>query len=167
MAWVRYDDNFHDHDKVAVVRAEAPEALALHLLANTWTSRTDRPGFVPSAIPTVLVGRAKGRKWTELLVSAGLWVEVEGGWEFYNWKREYGPVARPSLPQATRAAVYIRDGSRCRACGTVDGPFTIDHIMPLVLGGGFFDISNLQVLCRRCNRAKWTTHPDEWTRMLS
>lgn len=117
MAWVRYDDGFHDHDKVAVVRAEAPEALALHLLANTWTSRTDRPGFVPSAIPTVLVGATKGRRWTALLVRSGLWVEVDGGWEFYNHAKYRAPSARqtPGTPadlSAKRAAAGAKGGKR-------------------------------------------------------
>ena len=40
MAWVRYDDRFHDHDKVATLRGSSADvaALALHVLANTWTS---------------------------------------------------------------------------------------------------------------------------------
>jgi len=39
--------------------------------------------------------------------------------------------------------------------------FEIDHRMPLVLGGSD-DISNLQLLCPRCNRAKARKHPDRW-----
>lgn len=118
MSWVRYDDGFHDHAKVAHVRAECPEALALHILANTWTSsRTDRPGFVPATIPTVLVGKAKGRKWAAVLVAAGLWDEVEGGWEFHNYGTYRAPTARqtpgtPELLSEKRALAGRRGGQQ-------------------------------------------------------
>lgn len=117
MAWVRYDDNFHDHDKIAHVRVECVEALSLHLLANTWTSRTGRPGFVPTSVPTVLVGgRSKASKWVGVLVSAGLWTAVEDGWEFVNHERYRASEKRqtPGTPDdlsAIRAAAGAKGGT--------------------------------------------------------
>ncbi|TVL99587.1 MAG: hypothetical protein CV087_17550 [Candidatus Brocadia sp. WS118] len=40
----------------------------------------------------------------------------------------------------------------CKKCGITDD-LTIDHIRPLSKGGTN-DISNLQILCRRCNASK-------------
>ena len=52
-------------------------------------------------------------------------------------------------------AVYRRDGYQCRACGSTDRRrLVIDHIMPRILGGSVSDLSNMQVLCIRCNNIK-------------
>ncbi len=45
-----------------------------------------------------------------------------------------------------------RFGNRCPACGE-GGSLTIDHIVPIVLGGPSW-IWNIQPLCRSCNSAK-------------
>lgn len=39
----------------------------------------------------------------------------------------------------------------------------IDHIMPLALGG-LNDISNIQILCPKCNLSKHRKHPDEFAK---
>lgn len=126
MAWVRYDDNFHDHDKVAILRADCPEALSLHLLANTWTSRTSRPGFVPAPIPTVLVGKAKAKKWAPLLVLAELWTAVEGGWEFvnhakYRQSEKRQTAGTPDDLSAKRAAAGRQGGTATAAKRQANG----------------------------------------------
>ena len=51
-----------------------------------------------------------------------------------------------------RAAVVVRDGGRCRKCRRAIN-LEMDHIVP-VSKGGKTEESNLQTLCRRCNRAK-------------
>lgn len=48
----------------------------------------------------------------------------------------------------------------CKADLTVSTP-QIDHIMPLALGGMNID-SNIQLLCKPCNSAKWAKHPDDF-----
>lgn len=76
MAWVRYDDQFHTNAKVTAVIAENPAALALHVLANTWTNGQKRLGFIPKHQPGVLVcDRSMGAEWAEVLVRHGLWHE--------------------------------------------------------------------------------------------
>jgi len=57
---------------------------------------------------------------------------------------------------AIRARVIVRDGGRCRRCGSARN-LELDHIIPLSRGGSS-DEDNLQTLCRRCNRRKLNTH---------
>jgi hypothetical protein len=76
MSWVRYDDQFHTNPKVTRVVLDEPGALALHLLANTWTNSQKRPGFIPRHQTGVLLcDRELGGKWAAVLVAANLWHE--------------------------------------------------------------------------------------------
>jgi 5-methylcytosine-specific restriction endonuclease McrA len=50
---------------------------------------------------------------------------------------------------------------KCSNCKTVLAKYEVDHVMPLIRGGSD-DISNLQLLCVRCNRSKGTRDPYEW-----
>ena len=55
-----------------------------------------------------------------------------------------------------RHAVFARDNYRCQICGaTVDdgAKLHVDHILP-VSKGGTNDITNLQILCEKCNLGK-------------
>lgn len=49
--------------------------------------------------------------------------------------------------------------SRCLACGRADVKLTVDHVVPLSLGGSN-DIANIQPLCNNCNAAKNNKHID-------
>jgi 5-methylcytosine-specific restriction enzyme A len=62
-------------------------------------------------------------------------------------------LAKRRIPDPVRAMVLLRDGARCRRCRTAVG-LEVDHIIP-VSKGGKTEESNLQTLCRRCNRRKW------------
>jgi hypothetical protein len=61
-------------------------------------------------------------------------------------------LANRRVPDCIRAAVLVRDGGRCRNCRRAI-KLEMDHIIP-VSKGGKTEESNLQTLCRRCNRAK-------------
>lgn len=57
-----------------------------------------------------------------------------------------------------RALLKTQRG-KCVACrGKISGIYHIDHIMPLALGGSN-GISNIQLLCPRCNLSKKDKHP--------
>lgn len=62
---------------------------------------------------------------------------------------------RIHIPPEVRKYVFERDDYQCQSCGKTDREtqLTIDHIVPLALGGQN-DISNLQTLCYHCNRQK-------------
>ena len=65
------------------------------------------------------------------------------------------PPLGARIPDRVRLSVLVRDGRRCRKCRSATR-LEIDHIVPLSKGGSC-DESNLQVLCRRCNRRKAKT----------
>lgn len=64
---------------------------------------------------------------------------------------------REHIPPRLRHEVFKRDNYRCRECGATNKETTleIDHIVPVAKGGNN-DLSNLQTLCKTCNRAKHT-----------
>ena len=67
---------------------------------------------------------------------------------------------RQPIPRKLRHQVFQRDNYRCRECGATNKQtrLHVDHIIP-VAKGGTNDLDNLQTLCEKCNRAKYT---DEW-----
>lgn len=91
MAWVRYDDQFHMNLKVTAVIAEDAGAIALHVLANTWSNTQKRPGFIPAHQPGMLLcDKRKGTKWAALLVKHGLWHRRGDGCE--QCREEYADL---------------------------------------------------------------------------
>lgn len=62
---------------------------------------------------------------------------------------------RINIPQSVRKYVLQRNNYQCQSCGkhNTEAKLNIDHIVPLATGGSN-DISNLQVLCSRCNQRK-------------
>lgn len=69
---------------------------------------------------------------------------------------------RPPIPASLRSHVMQRDGWRCSYCGTAEGPFDIDHVVPFSRGGAHTDPDNLVCACGPCNRAKRAMTPEEW-----
>jgi hypothetical protein len=63
-----------------------------------------------------------------------------------------GQRARRSVPQDIKIAVSVRDGGRCRQCGSTH-QLHFDHVIP-VSRGGANTAANIQLLCGSCNRAK-------------
>ncbi len=107
MSWVRYDDGFYTHPKVIAVIHDDPGAIALHVLANTWTNKQKRVGFIPTAAPAILLAdRKRATKWAALLEKYGLWDAVDGGWEIHD-AADYRESAKRSTP-GTPAEVSAR-----------------------------------------------------------
>jgi len=59
--------------------------------------------------------------------------------------------------------VYRRVGFKCEYCGG-ERPLTIDHYVPVELGGTD-ELSNLKAACRSCNKRKGNMSPDEWEKL--
>ena len=56
------------------------------------------------------------------------------------------------ISETTKKIVYSRDGGVCKCCGS-SSRLEYDHITPYSCGGSS-DVSNIQLLCRKCNRSK-------------
>lgn len=65
------------------------------------------------------------------------------------------------VSKRTRFEVLRRDGNACRYCGAMapDVKLTIDHVVPVALGGGD-DPTNLVTACADCNAGKSSIAPD-------
>jgi len=63
-----------------------------------------------------------------------------------------GERNRRVIPQAVKITVSVRDGGRCRQCGSTQ-ELHFDHVIP-VSRGGANTVANIQLLCGPCNRAK-------------
>jgi hypothetical protein len=132
MSWVRYDDGFDCNPKVTAVIADDPAAIALHLLARTWTARQKHKGHVPAHQPGVLVAdRALGASWAATLVRHDLWHErgfecadcraETGGWPpsgyvIHHWWK-YDPPARERVSAGTPAELSAKRAEAGRRGG--------------------------------------------------
>ena len=56
------------------------------------------------------------------------------------------------VSQSTKKIVYARDSGMCQCCGSYSN-LEYDHISPFSCGGSS-EVSNIQLLCRTCNRSK-------------
>lgn len=74
--------------------------------------------------------------------------------------------SRGSFTRADVEALLKAQRGRCAYCRKpLDGGHQVDHIVPLVLGGGS-NPSNLQLVCRPCNSSKGAKHPITFARKL-
>lgn len=64
-----------------------------------------------------------------------------------------------AVSKRTRFEVLRRDNHSCRYCHSQDNPLTVDHVIPVALGGSD-DPSNLVACCKDCNAGKSSTSPD-------
>lgn len=65
-----------------------------------------------------------------------------------------------AVSKRTRFEVLRRDDYTCRYCRSKDNPLTIDHVVPVSLGGTD-EPSNLVASCMDCNSGKASTAPDQ------
>ena len=103
--------------------------------------RKDRemPPSIPAPKPENLI---KNKRKT---LPTGEWSKL---WTDFNNSAHICPICkRQGEKRKDRAEEYVINGFI---------PFEIDHIIPLS-SGGTYDLSNLQIVCRTCNRSKGAT----------
>lgn len=132
-----------DYGFISLSDASKSHLMLLWLLA----SQTDNK--IPHDIPWIKqrIG-ARGRVNLAELFNAGFlepWDEQAARGKLEDWSSRY-------VSAATKASVLALGQHKCCECGATE-PLEIDHIVP-ISKGGTSDPSNLQVLCRPCNRRK-------------
>lgn len=87
MPWVRLDDRFPSHRKVALL---SDRAFRLYVSALCWCSENLTEGTILDRELTVIT-RIRGLKAAATdLEKAGLWDRIEGGWQVHDYL-EYNP----------------------------------------------------------------------------
>lgn len=84
-------------------------------------------------------------EWSETFIR-GIYAPPEA------MEKKHKKQERNKIGYKIRYQVLLRDGRKCKVCGSEENP-VIDHIVP-VCQGGRSDLSNLQVLCFMCNSGK-------------
>ena len=103
MPWIRLDDQWFDHPKFLGV-SDAGQILWIKGLTYAVRHLTD--GFIPSlAVPKFLQDPKRASAAIKDLIRAGLWIEVQGGYQVHDYK-DYQPLA--SKVKAERAATRER-----------------------------------------------------------
>lgn len=111
MAWGRVDDNLAFHPKVMQA---GNEAMGLWIRSLSWCAQQLTDGHVPDGI----IHAFGGRELSHRLVDAGLWHQVDGGFEFNDW-HDYQPTRESVM--AEREAARSRM-ARVRANKRVSSP---------------------------------------------
>lgn len=107
------------------------------------------------------------RKFNEMIAFhiANIDIETLPQFERSIFKRN-GALKRANIPVWARRSIFYRDRGLCSSCHRdISGLVSIhsnkhyDHIVPLARGG-INDVTNLQLLCEKCNLAKRDGPPD-------
>lgn len=101
MPWARVDDKLHSHPKVRRAWRCRP-ALGIHLLALSFCMDQGTKGHLtPEWVEDQLPKPAERQRTVDALVEAGLWREIDDGWEVHDFL-DWNPS--PEDIEARRAA---------------------------------------------------------------
>lgn len=105
MAWFQVDDQLAMHRKVCEA---GNAAMGLWVRAGAWSMANLTEGFVskPAAKTLGTASQAKA------LVSSGLWVEVEGGYQFHEWGARQLSAEQIAERRRKRAEAGAKGGTK-------------------------------------------------------
>lgn len=147
MSWFKVDDGFASSPKVlSIRRRDRLAAIGLWVIAGSWSIGQRTNGEIPAYMVPELGGTDR---LAHALVKADLWVSIDDGWRFFEWRKEQDGDYRPNIRKSVRHAVMARDGHQCVECGATDN-LSLDHIIRY-RDDGPDTIDNLRVLCMPCN----------------
>jgi hypothetical protein len=132
VTWVRLDDEFPKHPKIAEV---GPLGLAMQVAGLCYCNHYLTDGYVPRAVAATLLdlegigiftGTYTGEDahWklvAECLVIAGVWDEVEGGYEIHDYD-EYQPSREQVLEERAKKQAAGRAGGKATAAARAKAP---------------------------------------------
>ena len=98
-----------------------------------------------------------GEEWTEYLRRSDDPEILVGPVKAFHRKLRY------EISGLTQQKIWRADDFKCQYCERPIGDvqLTIDHFLPLELGG-LNEVANYLSACRKCNKDKGSTHPKEW-----
>jgi hypothetical protein len=104
MAWVKLDDHFDQHPKIAQL---SDSAVALFVASLAYSNRNLTDGFIPRQVGLGQLRYCDGNTTPPIneLEAVGLWEQVTGGWSIHDYD-EYQPSRESVL--ADRAAARDR-----------------------------------------------------------
>jgi hypothetical protein len=118
MAWVKLDDHFAEHPKIATA---GPLAGWLHVCALCYCNRHLTDGFIPARVVGTLAdfagindeasGEANPKQLASILLDVGLWEEDEGGYRIHDYL-EYNPSREEVIATREKRAEAGRIGGK-------------------------------------------------------
>jgi len=114
--------------------------------------------MLPSSVFTATRGQTlTTEEWTDFLNRSDSPEILIGPAKAFHRKVRY------EISGAVQQKVWVADGLYCQFCGVAMGkaPLTIDHFVPLELGGKN-DTSNFLTACKGCNKKKGAMDPRLW-----
>lgn len=168
MAWLRIDDGFTGHPKVAAL-SDGEFRAWVRLLCWSAAYKTDE---VPRGIVGSIVGITKKR--LERYAELGLLDEDDSGYTVHDWYsynpkdptaadrmrrlRERAPQPRGGQWERTRSELFERDKGICIDCGQFDEGWNADHEPHredlISQGISIYDAAYIVTRCHSCHARK-------------
>jgi len=113
MTWVRLEDQFDEHPKIAAL---SDTALALFVCGLGYCNRNLTDGFIPTAVGNGKLRYCDGNPVPAIreLVAAGLWEQVGGGWLVHDFL-DYQPSKEKVLEDRAKKQAAGRAGGQASA----------------------------------------------------
>lgn len=155
-AWIKLHRGLLDDLDYFELAPESAKALPL-----VWLVASERDGIIPAAPKLAFrlrVSEAEVENILDDLVEHGFLVETEASEQAERGATLAQRTAKSNgfgsrhISDKVKRAVWERDGGKCAKCSSSDD-IEYDHVVPVSKGGNS-DNSNLQLLCRPCNRSK-------------
>lgn len=106
MSWFKVDDKLHAHPKT---EKAGHEAMGLWLLAGSYSVDQLTDGLITEERCARLIGdRKTAQRLAQLLVTAGFWIRVEGGYRYHDWCG-YQPSAEAMKAERERKRRNVSD----------------------------------------------------------
>ena len=112
MGWFKVDDQLAFHQK-AVIAGNA--AMGLWVRAGSWSCAQLTDGFIAKAMANAMANECDA----DALVLAGLWNEVEGGYQFHDWS-EFQPSAEDEKEKRKARSLAGKKGAAARWANKTD-----------------------------------------------
>ena len=106
MGWFKVDDQLAFHAKIV---AAGNSAMGLWIRAGSWSSAQLTDGFIPTHMANAMANPCD----QDALVMAGLWDEVEGGYQFHDWS-EFQPSAEEERQKRKARSLAGKKGAAAR-----------------------------------------------------